>query len=188
VGSPGNATPAESGALLGRSVIASSEVLPVPAPTGVVDHHGARRPLFGQLDQQVPGRWSMTSAWASPSGRRPATTMAAPDRHQIRAAVGCGHDGIGPRPPRCPDKYRWTVACHLRFPWLAQRSVASRQLLARSGGDECQAACGPVEQCRPIRGGFGRLTGDAPCTGENVMLLCAWRGRAALDRYEGVRC
>jgi hypothetical protein len=30
---------------------------------------------------------------------------------------------------RCPDNYRWTLSCELRFPCSVQRSVACRQLL-----------------------------------------------------------
>jgi hypothetical protein len=51
---------------------------------------------------------------------------------------------------RCPDNYRRTVICDLHFPWSAQRSVASRQLLPRSGGDQRPPARRPVERrgCR----------------------------------------
>jgi hypothetical protein len=137
-------------------VVAYSEgTLPVPAPTGVVDHHGARRSLVGQLDQPVPGRWLMTSAWPSLSGRRRrwrfryASEMS---RRRMWTRAASGRD-----PRRCPDKCRWTVACHLRFPCSAQRSVASRQLLPRSGGDQRPPARGPVEQHKRSCDGRGVL-------------------------------
>jgi hypothetical protein len=137
-------------------VIAYSEgTLPVPAPTGVVDHHGARRSLVGQLDQPVPGRWLMTSAWPSLSDRRRRWRFR--DASEMSRRRMWTRSAPGRDPRRCPDKGRWTVACHLRFPCSAQRSVASRQLLPGPGGDRCGPARGPAEQGRCAGRGSERL-------------------------------
>jgi hypothetical protein len=72
----------------------------------------------------------------------------------MRTRAASGRD-----PRRCPDKCRWTVACHLRFPSLAQRLVASRQLPPGPGGHQTRPGGGPADQGGCTCGGPERLTG-----------------------------
>jgi hypothetical protein len=115
------------------------------------------------------------------SGWRPRPSR--PDQGRLKHAVEKGQGRPPPLPltPTCrPDKFRRTLCVVLRFPCSAQRSIECRQLLPRPGGDQRQAARGPVEQRGRFCGGSERLKRSAPA-------LQPDRGRGSPGRAALVR-